>query len=282
MLAPMKRNFALWGAIIIAAAGLSACGSSDKSSSSKTTTAAAKRKPVYGKVLTTYQTPGKGEGLAATILKSGGTDTIGAALGSQFKLPHDIQIIVHTGSDGPFYDPRTRTINLSYGFADFTGELIKRNDPSISDHDLGESWAAVNAFLLIHEFGHALIDQFKIPVTGKEEDAVDALAAVFLTKFVKGGDRYSFDAADFFSNLSARQSDPTEADYFDEHSLDKQRAYEIVCWIAGSSQNDFDVIQKTGLLSSERLDRCPSEYEQKVTSWLELLKPHFRVPSAKS
>ena len=272
------KSVARWGSIVLIAAGLSACGASGASSNSSTATTAraARPKPVYGKVLTTYEKPGKGVSLAATVLRDGGTNSIGAALGTQFKLPHDIRIIVRNGEAGPYYDPSTRTINLTYGFAKFTGDLIKRNDPKITDSDLGESWAAVNAFLLIHEFGHALIDQFDIPVTGREEDAVDALAAVFLTKFVKGGDDYAFDAADFFTNLSARQITPTEADYFDEHSLDQQRAYEIICWIAGSSKQDYAIIQRAGLLSDARIARCPAEYQQKVSSWFTLLKPHVR------
>src|SRR4029078_13036153 len=35
-------------------------------------------------------------------------------------------------------------------------------------------------FVLHHELGHALVDLLNLPVTGKEEDAVDQLATVVL------------------------------------------------------------------------------------------------------
>ena len=112
---------------------------------------------------------------------------------------------------------------------------------------------------------------------GREEDAADAVATVFLTRAVDNGAEYAFDAARFFNALSARQRNLAPADYFDEHSLDKQRAYSIVCWIAGSSEANFNDVTKLGILSEARQERCPAEYQQKVKAVEDLLKPHARA-----
>ena len=39
----------------------------------------------------------------------------------------------------------------------------------------------------MHEMGHALIDLYDLPVLGKEEDAADSVATVFLTRAVGNG-----------------------------------------------------------------------------------------------
>lgn len=42
-------------------------------------------------------------------------------------------------------------------------------------------------FAFLYELGHALVDQLELPVTGKEEDAVDQLAAVILDEGAQQG-----------------------------------------------------------------------------------------------
>ena len=201
-----------------------------------------------------------------------------AGFTKSFKLPFDIRIHVVNGLVGPSYDPSTKTMTLSYGFVNFTAGVLKTNFPELrtDDKEFGKQLAAVDGFILVHEFGHAFIDAFELPVLGREEDAADAVATVFLTRAVTNGREYAFDAARFFNALSARQRDLAPADFFDEHSLDKQRAYSIVCWIAGSSEQAYNDVAKLRILSEERQRRCPAEYEQKVKAVENLLKPHAR------
>ncbi|HEY4095383.1 MAG TPA: DUF4344 domain-containing metallopeptidase [Baekduia sp.] len=211
-------------------------------------------------------------------LKAGGTDGVAAVLAHSFVLPTDLGIHVVNGFVGPNYDPQTKTVTLSYGFVNYVGDQLATSFPALrKDHnELGKELAAVDGFVLLHELGHALIDVFALPVLGKEEDAADSVATVFLTQTVDNGAEYAFDAARFFDALSARQRKLAPSAYFDEHSLDKQRAYSIVCWIAGSSDEDMATVQHLGILSDARLQTCPSEYQQKVRSWDSLLQPHVR------
>ena len=99
-------------------------------------------------------------------------------------------------------------------------------------YHLGELFAELEYFVLFHEVGHALVDQWNIPVLGREEDAVDAFSTIFMTEFVKRGD-FALAGADFFYYL-ANTGHLKEVDFADEHSFDKQRAYSIACWVYGS------------------------------------------------
>jgi hypothetical protein len=232
-----------------------------------------------GKIHVVYDPPSNQDGAdAQQILRLGGTDGIADGLSHSFVLPADMGIHVVDGFVGPNYDPQSKTITLSYGFTNYVARQLTRSFPELKkdQNELGREWAAVDGFVLLHEFGHALIDLYGLPVLGKEEDAADSVATVFLTTTVKNGAEYAFDAARFFNAMSARQRKLAPSAYWDEHSLDKQRAYAIVCWVAGSSEDDMATVRHLGILDDARLRGCPSEYRQKVRSWDSLLAPHTR------
>lgn len=255
-------------------AGLGACG--DSTSSTQPTPPP---KP-NGRIDVVYDEPADDAAAQAKeVLRLGGVDGVAKGFTHSFKLPKNVTIHVVNDFVGPNYDSSTRTITLSYGFANYVVKLLLTNFPALKtdQNELGREWAAINDFILVHEWGHALIDLYDLPVLGKEEDAADALATVFMARFVDGGTEYAFDAAKFFDALGARQRKLAPSDYWDAHSLDKQRAYSIVCWIAGSNDSDYKVIENAGILSSDRLQSCPAEYQQRVESWLKLLRPHVRV-----
>jgi hypothetical protein len=232
-----------------------------------------------GRIHVVYDPPADQDAAdAKQILRLGGTDGIADGLSHSFVLPADMGIHVVDGFVGPNYDPRSRTITLSYGFTNYVAQQLTRSFPELKkdQNELGREWAAVDGFVLLHEFGHALIDLYGLPVLGKEEDAADSVATVFLTTTVKNGAEYAFDAARFFNAMSARQRRLAPSAYWDEHSLDKQRAYAIVCWVAGSSEDDMATVRHLGILGDDRLQGCPGEYQQKVRSWDSLLAPHTR------
>ncbi len=258
------------------------CGSSDdgdggSGDTSNTTTSG---DGPNGKIRVVYDTPTDTVGKQAKeILQLGGTDGVAAGFTKRFKLPHNLRIHVVNGTVGPNYDPSNFTITLSYGFVNFTAGVLKSNFPELrtNGEEFGKQLAAVDAFFLIHEFGHAFVHVFELPVLGKEEDAADAISTTFFTEGVDNGPEYAFIAAKFLNALSARQRSLSAADYFDEHSLDKQRAYSIVCLIAGSSEKAFNDVAALKILSPERQQRCPAEYKQKVDATEQLLKPHIRT-----
>jgi hypothetical protein len=233
-----------------------------------------------GRISVVYDPPKTPDAkVAQEILHLGGTDGVASGLSQTFVLPTNITIHAVNDFVGPAYDPQTKTITLSYAFVNYEAAVLQRNFPALrtNSNELGRELAAVDGFILLHELGHALIDVFGLPVLGREEDAADSVATVFLTGSVKNGSEYAFDAARFFHALSSRQRQLAPSDYWDAHSLDQQRAYSIVCWIAGSSPASMRDVSALGLLPASRLVSCPSEYQRTVQSWVTLLRPHVRA-----
>jgi Putative metallopeptidase len=242
-------------------------------------TASASGEDTTGTIHVVYDPPTSSDNAQAEqILRLGGTDGVAKGFTHSFALPSDITIHAVNEFVGPNWNPRTKTITVSYPFVVYIAKTLKENFPALrsNDYEFGQELAAVDGFVLTHEFGHALIALFNLPVLGKEEDAADSLAAVFFIKFVSGGAQYAFDAAKFFHAMSARQRKLAPADYWDQHSLDEQRADSIVCWVAGSGQQTYQAVAKLGILGQDRLKTCPAEYQQKLQSWTELLRQHVR------
>ena len=277
------RRHGIAALAVLAAAALAAagCGSSDDGArgDAKTATTATAPAGPNGKITVVYEEPNDDVGAQAKeILRLGGTDGVAAGFTKSFKLPFDITIHAVNGLVGPSYDPAAKTITLSYGFVNFTASVLKKNFPELrtNDEEFGRQLAAVDGFILVHEFGHAFVDAFDLPVLGREEDAADAVATVFLTRAVEG-QRVRVRRGALLQRAVGRQRELAPADFFDEHSLDKQRAYSIVCWIAGSGEQAYNDVAKLRILSEERQRRCPAEYQQKVEAVEQLLKPHARA-----
>lgn len=280
---------------LITALTLAGCGSSSSGDKPKTepTSSASKSAEPEHRITVVYDPPQPSqdqgyvgqiaaqerttpEAFGQYILKQGALDGIADGFSDNFAFPVDLTIHVRSGDGSPFYDPSTKTVNIFYSFANLTADIIKANTPKIADDELGKEWAAVNDFVLVHELGHAFVDVFGIPITGREEDSVDGLATFFFTNEVDGGDEYAYDAANFFKELQGFQGAPDATQFADEHSLSIQRAVDIACKVAGSSDQDMQIIASTGLVPDARLQRCPSEYQQNTRAWTTLLTPHFR------
>src|SRR6202042_2660548 len=96
-------------------------------------------------------------------------------------------------------------------------------------------------FVILHEMAHAAITQLSIPVLGKPEDAADSFAAVGLIRIGSTfTQRVLSDAAKgwFLNDRRDVATDATVA-FYDEHGLDQQRAYQIVCFMVGSDDTKF-------------------------------------------
>jgi hypothetical protein len=94
-------------------------------------------------------------------------------------------------------------------------------------------------------------------VLGKEEDAADAISTVLLLS-VPNGAQYAASAASFWADFSGRQEPPAVVEFADQHSLDLQRAFDILCWTAGSSQLSYEEVAELEALPSSRLETSPA------------------------
>jgi hypothetical protein len=196
------------------------------------------------------------------------------SLNASLILPRPVTIRVTEG-DGPVYYPDTNEIIMSYEFLADTEALFRQTDSSVSDEDIQLALLDVFEWVLYHEVGHALVANYDLPIVGREEDAVDSLAAVISLAFIEGGDQLAFSAAELWI-ASADSREVEEEDFWDAHSLDLQRFTAIVCWLVGSNpEANADLIADFEF-DEERVAGCELDFEQQVNAWETLLAPYMR------
>ena len=273
-MSPSSRVPCLSMFLVLAALLVAGCGGSDSSSSSSEETEAARP---AGEIAVTWQEPASEEDeFGYELLQASETELLATTLAKTFALPNPLTVKGVNGIDGgPFYNSEDNSITLPYGFAAVVFEVLAEGNPEATEEELGERVGAVNSFILEHEFGHALIANYDLPVLGKEEDAADSIATVLLLKATEGAG-YAAAAAAFWADFSGRQEPPAIADYADNHSLDLQRAFDILCWVAGSSEQSFKEVAELEALPESRLAGCPGEFEQLVSSIGQELEPHVK------
>jgi len=285
---PLARRLLLVAAalvaLLLAAAGCGGGSDSSSSTDDSTSTAASTKQAVHlgqapattGEVEVGWQRPvGQANRLGYELLKASETKFLAKSLAAAFELPNELKIKGVNGfGGGPFYNPEDNSITLPYEFAAVVFEVISQTSPEASETEWGESVGAVNSFILAHEFGHALVHNFDLPVLGREEDAADGIATVLLLK-APDGPTYAAEAAEFWLNFSGRQDPPKLAEYADNHSFDRQRADNILCWVGGSSEHLLQVMLENEFLPEERLASCTAEWELLRRSAEQVLDPHL-------
>jgi hypothetical protein len=134
-------------------------------------------------------------------------------------------------------------------------------------------------FVLLHELAHVAIDDFELPVLGRDEDAADDYAVMrMLTVGTAFSQRVLAEAArGWFLSDRRDRKDGEPLAYYDDHGLDQQRAYNIVCLTFGSDPAKFMDLANRLKLPEDRQGTCPNDYAKVSRSWATALKPHRRA-----
>lgn len=193
-------------------------------------------------------------------------------LNSTFALPTDVYIATdECGESNAFYESKRKQLTMCYElYAEFD-ELFKSEFPKESDRD--EAVGGAFTFVLFHELGHALIDVYELPITGKEEDAVDQLSTWILTDGTDDGETMAISGAIAFALLGDNQKD---LPFWDEHALSQQRFYNTMCLVYGNNPKKYASFVKDGTLPKNRAGRCENEYAQIDRAWSKLLAPFVK------
>lgn len=196
-----------------------------------------------------------------------------AELNKAFSLPHDIFLSFgECGEPNAFYDPEEKKVTVCY-------ELVLNfydafRDSYEKEAELDDAVGNAVTFVFFHELGHALIDAYDLPVTGREEDAVDQLSVLVLADGSDEGDKMVLDAAISFAGETDAELD--EMAFADEHSLDRQRFYNIICLLYGRDPKKFASLVEDDVLPEARARRCVSEYARIDKAWDALLSPYIK------
>lgn len=191
-------------------------------------------------------------------------------LNKALALPHDITLVTRDcGQVNAFYNPNDRSVTLCYELLDHFYGLFKK--AGRSDQEATQDMFDAAQFVFLHEIGHAVIDAHKIPIAGREEDAADGLSTfINLEELKDNGARATIAAADLFY-IQGKMSGGKDLPFYDEHSLDQQRFYNLLCSLYGSNPSKYGGIVSKGLLPEARAVRCTAEYEQMKRTWTDLL-----------
>jgi hypothetical protein len=150
---------------------------------------------------------------------------------------------------------------------------------ALSDEDLDALIDFVDGnvlFTLYHEAGHMLVSELDLPVLGQEEDAVDALATLAMLQ--SGNTEMDHLLSQAMLGWFLGMSDDAEDLVFHEqHDLDPQRGYSVLCLMVGSDRSAFRDLAVNLDLPKERMETCTEDYEQAVASWDRVTEPYLRV-----
>lgn len=179
------------------------------------------------------------------------------------------------GTANAFFNPKTGHITVC-------SELVTLLDQTYSAMNLPRDVARERIrgamfFIFLHELGHALIHELQLPSTGKEEDAVDQFATLMLLENGQAGAEAAFSGALFFLALGEAKKGQ-ELPWWDEHSLEQQRFYNVACWLFGASPFEQLNLVTKGVLPQARAARCGEEFSRMHSAWKTIADPKLKRP----
>jgi len=195
-------------------------------------------------------------------------------LNNAFILPQDFPIIIQQcDTVNAFYDSGKKEIII----CDELFESFTQNFSYIvnTKEELDGAVGGATSFILFHELGHGLINVYNLTYSGKEEDVADQMASIILTNLGEDGPKAAITGANFFYITSSQIGEGHP--FWDEHSLNQQRYYNILCWVYGSNPERFNYFVGTYGLPQERAERCQYEYEKMFEFWDATLAPYIKV-----
>jgi len=170
------------------------------------------------------------------------------------------------------------------GRIDVAAQMLK-NEPMFGGRSDAERRDTVRfvvgnlLFVLLHEVGHVQIHEMGLPVLGREEDAADGYASIMMLAMKdEFSERVLTEAAKgwFYSDRRDRMEHAPLV-FYDSHSLSRQRAYQIVCYMVGSDPEKFTRLAEETGLPEDRRSSCQGDFSNAEWSWNKLLENHRRT-----
>lgn len=198
-------------------------------------------------------------------------EAIVSYINQTFKLTYSIALVIGPGRV-VYSDSGDKTIFIPFTFFEDARELFaKAGKGALIDQAVSDAFVHT----VLHELGHLLIGMYDIPIVGREEDAVDALAtALMIQSFTNGADR-----VEHIAQLYGLEREPIKNlrkwDFMGEHSLNVQRHYQMMCHVYGSDPEQYQDLKRRIGFSDDRARICIDEYQQISRSWPQLLQPYL-------
>jgi hypothetical protein len=229
------------------------------------------------------QNPAKYNYLADWFQQSQYLHQLASSLSGGFTVPQQVAIgVAECGATNAFYDPNNRAIVLCYELVDDIVSEFRYD--GLTEQQRNEAVVGALSFVFFHELGHALIDQYDLPITGSEEDVADQVATYILAQ---ANPVSAYWAAQYW----IQRDDPGDTGllkglfrssimFADEHAMDEQRFYNVLCWTYGGDTQSRGYF--ADLLPAGRAQRCPGEYRRMAAALETLLQPHTRGATSRT
>ncbi|MDB9527792.1 DUF4344 domain-containing metallopeptidase [Oscillatoria sp. CS-180] len=229
--------------------------------------------PTITVIYTPAETP-RGQEIQGLMERTQSFEQLTAGLNQVLSLPEPLTLNqAECGMVNAYYSPADRQIVMCYELVDYFLALYTAEaeiDPNAPPPEI--STVGALGFVMLHELGHALIDILDVPVLGKEEDAADQFATIILSMSDIGQVAAESTAVWFYT--SAQQQDYANIPYWDEHSLDIQRFFNVICMLYGGSPETYGGLMQELGVSERRAELCQQEYFAAWETWKVVLAPH--------
>jgi hypothetical protein len=232
-------------------------------------------------MIVTYQDAQSPESLRGKELLEGdrALEDMADDINQSLNLPYDIPLLgAQCDQANAFWSPGDKTITICYEDTSNSERIFtEAGDPDPIAGAINAEWAT-----FYHEVGHMAITVYDLPVTGREEDVADQLAAYILLTPGEDGqiDPESVQAVKDFSRVfnasGVGDTEVSDQQMADVHSLDLQRVYNLECWIYGSNPDANADLVTSGALPEDRASGCQDEWQQLDQAWSTLLDPYFK------
>lgn len=132
-------------------------------------------------------------------------------------------------------------------------------------------------FALLHEFGHAIIRDFDVPLLGLEEESADTIAAVSLMLLDRQQPRAGFGEALAVTALAQNYLWKTGLEHegarvalWAQHGLSVQRYARLACLLYGSDATQYGWVVKAAEMEAIRAENCGEEWRiaERAVRWL--------------
>lgn len=202
----------------------------------------------------------------ALLSQDGVLGQLTRSLKSKCKLPRILPItFADRGQVNAWYSPSQHSITVDYTLMDMVYNVFYK-DPRYRERAQALALSTTRFFLL-HEIGHGLIDELGVAYAGKNEDCADELA-VILSSYLAGSDgqKDAQAAAQWFLLMGwGKQQDVTKVHFWDEHSFDLQRYFNILVNLEAAKPGS--VPELAGKVKADRQARARQRWPGKLAAW---------------
>lgn len=188
-------------------------------------------------------------------------------LNQYFPLAADVTVeLVECGRAGAFYDGARPAVQLCY-------ELLAQLAGSLINEESGDDQMFIGAFglILLHQVGHAFVDQLELAVDVPAEEAADQFVAVMVAS---AGDALLTVAAGALA-LNEMQVD-WENPGSGYAALRGRRLESLLCLLYGTDPGQNAWLVDDGHVSAARAGGCEARFQEVTARWEDLLGEHVQ------